>query len=163
MSTGYDLNFQVQLETDLPLPVARMQQAVEWILQVHDVAPATGISIVITDDSEIQRLNRQFRGINAPTDVLSFPDEPVPGEDEPYLGDLILALPYIQRRAGEEQHILSDELVLAVIHGALHLLGYDHDNAEHQSAMWNKQAEALRVMDVNIIVPRFEFPDEADD
>ncbi len=160
MSTRYDLNVQVQLETDLNLPTARLQRAIEWVLQVHHVAPITGISVVITDDGEIQRLNHQFRGIDAPTDVLSFPDEPVPGEDEPYLGDLILALPYIQHQAEEEQHTLSDELVLAVIHGALHLLGYDHDNAERQSEMWEKQAKALRAMDVNISVPRFEFPDE---
>jgi probable rRNA maturation factor len=162
MSTGmsYDLNFQVQLETDLALPTARMERAIEWVLQGHDVAPATGISVVIADDGEIRRLNQQFRGIDAPTDVLSFPNEPVPGEDEPYLGDLILALPYIQHQAEEEGHTLSDELVLVVIHGTLHLLGYDHDNAERQSDMWEKQAEALRVMDVNITVPRFEFPDE---
>jgi probable rRNA maturation factor len=163
MSAGYDLNVQVQLETDLDLPVARIRRATEWVLRAHDVAPATGISIVITDDSEVQHLNQQFRGIDAPTDVLSFPNEPVPGEDEPYLGDLILALPYIQHQAEEEQHTLSDEIVLAVIHGALHLLGYDHDNAERQSRMWEKQAEALHAMDVNISVPRFEFPDETGD
>jgi probable rRNA maturation factor len=163
MSAGYDLNVQVQLETDLELPVARMRRAVEWVLQAHDVAALTGISIVIADDGEVQRLNQQFRGIDAPTDVLSFPNEPVPGEDEPYLGDLILALPYIQHQAEEEGHTLSDELVLAVIHGTLHLLGYDHDNAEGQSKMWEKQAGALRAMNVNISVPRFEFPDETGD
>jgi probable rRNA maturation factor len=163
MSAGYDLNVQVQLEIGLDLPVARVRRAAEWVLRSHDVAPATGISIVITDDSEVQRLNQQFRGIDAPTDVLSFPNEPVPGEDEPYLGDLVLALPYIQHQAEEERHTLSDEIVLAVIHGALHLLGYDHDNAERQSKMWEKQAEALHAMDVDISVPRFEFPDETGD
>jgi probable rRNA maturation factor len=163
MSAGYDLNVQVQLETDLDLPVARIRRAAEWVLRAHDAAPETGISIVITDDSEVQRLNQQFRGIDAPTDVLSFPNEPVPGEDEPYLGDLVLALPYLQHQAEEEWHTLSDEIVLAVIHGALHLLGYDHDNAERQSKMWEKQAEALHAMDVDISVPRFEFPDETGD
>jgi probable rRNA maturation factor len=163
MSTQYDLNFQVRLETDPDLSVARLRRAIEWVLRAHGVAPVTGISVVITDDGEIQRLNQQFRGIDAPTDVLSFPNEPVPGEDEPYLGDLILALPYIRHQAEEEQHTLSDELVLAVIHGTLHLLGYDHDNVERQSKMWEKQAEALRAMDVNISVPRFEFSDETGD
>ena len=157
---GYDLNFLVQLDTDLDLPTARMQQAIEWVLQAQGVAPATGISIVITGDGEVRRLNQQFRGIDAATDVLSFQNEPVPGEDEPYLGDLILALPYIQHQAEDEQHTLSDELALAVIHGTLHLLGYDHDNAERQSVMWEKQSDALRALAVNITVPRFEFPDE---
>ncbi len=129
MSTGYDLNFQVQLETDLPLPVARMQQAVEWVLQAHDIAPATGISVVITDDERDSAVESPVpRNVDAPTDVLSFPDEPMPGEDEPYLGDLILsAAIYSASGRGREHHTLSDELVLAVIHGTLHLLGYDHD------------------------------------
>jgi probable rRNA maturation factor len=160
---GYDLNFHVRLETDLDLPAARMQRAIEWVLGAHGIATVAGISIVITDDGEIRRLNQQFRGVDAPTDVLSFLNDPVPGEDESYLGDLILALPYIQHRAKEDQHTLSDELVLAVIHGTLHLLGYDHDNAERQSNMWDKQAEALHAMDVNITVPRFEFSDKTGD
>jgi probable rRNA maturation factor len=163
MSKGYDLNFQVRLETDLDLPLARLRRAIEWVLRAHGVAPVTGISVVITDDGEIQRLNQQFRGMDAPTDVLSFPNEPMPGEDEPYLGDLILALPYIQHQAEEGQHTLSDELVLTVIHGTLHLLGYDHDNAKRQTEMWEKQAEALRAMDVDITVPRFEFSDGTGD
>jgi probable rRNA maturation factor len=115
--------------------------------------------VVITDDDEIQQMNRQYRGVDAPTDVLSFPNEPLPGEDEPYLGDLILSLPYIQRQAEAETHTLSDELSLAVIHGTLHLLGYDHDTPAHQDSMWERQAEALRALDVDIVVPWFEFPD----
>jgi probable rRNA maturation factor len=118
------------------------------------------MSIVITDDDKIQQLNRQFRGVDSPTDVLSFPDEPVPGEAEPYLGDLVLSLPYIQRQAAAEGHTLSDELVLGVVHGTLHLLGYDHDTPDNQNRMWAKQAEALLELGVNIIVPQFEFPDE---
>jgi probable rRNA maturation factor len=162
MSVGYDVNCQVQIETEWALPLARIQQAVEWVLRAHHVAPETGISIVITGDDEVRCLNRQFRDIDAPTDVLSFPDEPVPGEAEPYLGDLILSLPYIQRQAEADAHALPDELVLAVIHGTLHLLGYDHDTPARQAEMWAKQAEALRVMAVDIVVPLFEFPDEDD-
>jgi rRNA maturation RNase YbeY len=54
---------------------------------------------------------------------------------------------------------VSDELLLAVIHGTLHLLGYDHNNAEKQDEMWEAQAEALEEFGVTITVPRFEFPD----
>ncbi len=158
MSAGYDLNVQVLIHNDLSLPVDRLEKAVEWVLRAHDIAPGTGVSVVITDDDEIQQMNRQYRGVDAPTDVLSFPDEPLPGEAEPYLGDLILSLPYIQRQAAAENHTLSDELALAVIHGTLHLLGYDHDTRAHQDLMWARQAEALRAWDVQIVVPRFEFP-----
>jgi probable rRNA maturation factor len=118
-------------------------------------------------DDEIRHLNQQFRSVDAPTDVLSFPAEPemIPEDEEIedeglYLGDLLLALPYIQRQAESEQHSVSDELVLAVIHGTLHLLGYDHDTAENQSKMWAVQSEALKTMNVDIIVPLFEFDDD---
>lgn len=164
--TEYEVNIQVQIEDAGELPEARMQKAANWLLTAHDVKPGTGISIVLTNDDEIRQLNQQFRGIDSPTDVLSFPDDASsdPAEiQEPYLGDLILALPYIQRQASAEQHAVSDELVLAVIHGTLHLLGYDHDTAENQRAMWNKQSEALRVMGVKIDVPVFDFPDDSDE
>jgi probable rRNA maturation factor len=106
-------------------------------------------------------MNHQFRNVDGPTDVLSFPADPVPVPDEePYLGDLILALPYITRQAEVEGHSVSDEMVLAVVHGTLHLLGYDHDTAAHQTAMWAAQSKALQSMNVDIQVPEFEFPDE---
>jgi probable rRNA maturation factor len=155
--TRYDLNLLVQTESS-DLPEKRIADAVTWLLKMHHTAPGTGISVVITNDEEVRRLNQQFRGVNAPTDVLSFPADPVPEGEEPYLGDLILALPHIRRQAESEQHSVADELVLAVIHGTLHLLGYDHDTLEHQSAMWEIQAKALRVVGVKIIVPLFEFP-----
>ncbi len=160
----YAVEFQVNLETELTLPLDRLRRAVEWVLDQHDVSPQTGLSIVFTDDAEIRRLNQQFRAVDAPTDVLSFPaDEPLVPDDEeldPYLGDLVLALPYIQRQSQAERHNLDDELVLAVVHGTLHLLGYDHDTASHQAEMWALQSEALGVMDVSIQVPLFEFPDD---
>ena len=158
---GYELNIQIQTEADLELPLERIQWATESLLRTHGVAPGTGISIVITDDDEVRRLNRQFRAVDSPTDVLSFPADPplLPDDVEPYLGDLVLALPYIQRQAESERHTLADELTLAVIHGMLHLLGYDHDTVDHQSRMWAAQAKALQAAGVNITVPLFEFSD----
>jgi probable rRNA maturation factor len=164
MNVAYAVEFQVNLETELMLPVDRLQRAVEWVLDQHDVSPQTGLSVVFADDTEIRRLNQQFRAVDAPTDVLSFPaDEPlIPEEEEiePYLGDLVLAIPYIQRQAQAEQHALDDELVLAVVHGTLHLLGYDHDTVSNQAEMWAIQSEALGVMGVSIQVPLFEFPED---
>jgi probable rRNA maturation factor len=160
----YHMNVHLQLETDVVLPVDRLYRAVEWVLAKHDVKPGTGLSIVVGSDDDVRHLNRQYRAVDAPTDVLSFPADPSPVPDEePYLGDLILALPYIQRQADAEGHALSDVLVLTVIHGALHLLGYDHDMSDNQAAMWAVQAEALAALDVAITVPLFEFPAEDDD
>lgn len=143
---------------------ARIRTAVSWVLDFHEVEPQTEISVVITDDDTVQRLNRQFRDVDAPTDVLSFPaDFEAEDEDEPpYLGDLIVSLPAIRRQAEAEQHTVLDEVTLAVVHGTLHLLGYDHDSAANQEAMWDVQRRALRAMNVAIEVPYFEFPDDAD-
>ncbi len=108
---------------------------------------------------------RQYRQVDAPTDVLSFPAEgegPGALDEPPYLGDLIVALPTIERQAQNEGHNAEDELLLAVVHGSLHLLGYDHDTPEHQAAMWAIQDELLRSLGVAITVPLFDFPPDDD-
>ncbi|MBN1681536.1 MAG: rRNA maturation RNase YbeY [Anaerolineae bacterium] len=167
MSTesGYKIVIQIQLETQVELDKQRLQKTVEHVLISHTVACGTGVTVVIADDREVQRLNQQFRGVDAPTDALSFPSEPMPedvGDAEPYLGDLILALPTLQRQAEAEGHALIDELVLAVVHGTLHLLGYDHDNPQRQLVMWQAQEAALKSLGVTIIVPLFEFPPDSE-
>ena len=157
----YDLNLHMQLETDIDLPGERLYRAVAWVLHAHHIEPGTGLSVVVGTDEDVRHLNRQYRAIDAPTDVLSFTADPSPVPDvEPYLGDLILSLPYIQRQAAVEQHTVSDEVTMAVIYGTLHLLGYDHDTPEAQAAMWAAQADALTALDVAITVPLFEFPDD---
>ncbi len=159
--TGYDVQIVVQVEGDVELPLARLGEAVTWVLRKHAAAPGAGVSIVITSDEAVRELNRQYRGIDRPTDVLSFVADPlsVPDDDAVYLGDLILALPYIQRQAAAEGHAWEDEITLAVVHGALHLLGYDHDTPEHQARMWAAQAEALAALNVPITVREFTFDD----
>ena len=158
----FEIDIQVQVESSEELPVARIRQAVEWVLEAHRAAPGSGVTVVITTDEEVRRLNRQFRGVDRPTDVLSFEAGPplISEGAGPYLGDLVLGFPYIQGQAQAEQHAVSDELILAVIHGTLHLLGYDHDTAEHQSSMWSIQDRALQALGVTITVPRYEFPDD---
>jgi probable rRNA maturation factor len=108
-------------------------------------------------------VNRQFRGIDAPTDVLSFPadEPPIEIDDEPpYLGDLIIAYPYASEQAARQGHTLSDSLSLLVVHGTLHLLGYDHDTPEHRAEMWAAQDAALTALGISTaIVPALEGGD----
>jgi probable rRNA maturation factor len=88
----------------------------------------------------------------------------IAAELQPYLGDLIIALPYTQRRAAELGHALEDELILLVVHGTLHLLGYDHDTAENQARMWQKQAELLAQLGItDLNIPHFTFGDSCED
>jgi probable rRNA maturation factor len=157
------------------LPVERIEQVVTWVLSRHGVQPGMALTLVITDDETVRQLNAQYRGVDAPTDILSFPTEPLPenlrqemSEDGDegealYQGDLIVAYPYTLSHAEEAGHAMTDELALLAIHGALHLLGFDHDTAEHQQTMWAAQTEALAALGVLIDVPLFRFEDELDD
>ena len=146
-------------------PTGRVIDAIHNVLVRHEVEEGTAVTAVITDDEHVRSLNAEFRGVDAPTDILSFPADPLPEEIEgeaPYLGDLIIAYPYTLHEAAEAGHDIADELVLLVIHGTLHLLGYDHDNEEHQDRMWAEQAEALAAAGVAVEVPRFTFGDNVD-
>jgi len=154
------INFVVQMKPPERIPRTRLEQAVRWLVDRLGVSGAT-LSIVLTDDETVRALNRQYRSMDVPTDVLSFAavSEDRTGE-EADLGDLIIAVPYVARQAAAQGHTFSDELLLAAIHGTLHLLGFDHDSAQHEQAMWALQAEALAAADVHIEVPRF-FEDDA--
>ena len=150
----------IQNKANYPIDEIRLKQAVKYVLEQHNVSANTNLSIVFTDVIEIQKLNQQYRQIDAPTDVLSFPAEPLPEyleDDSSYLGDLIIAYPYAVAQAEKHQHDLSDSLCLLVIHGTLHLLGYDHDSFENRAQMWAVQAEILKMMDIDThIVPSLE-------
>lgn len=107
------------------------------------------VTVVVTTDEAVAELNEQYRDTKGPTDVLSFPaQDPTPGfvaapEMDTYLGDIIIALPYTKRQAERIGKPLRDELRLLAIHGALHLLGYDHAEQEEEAAMWAKQDAIL--------------------
>ena len=114
-------------------------------------------------------------GERGPTDVLSFPlhewsldgdrlshltdDDGVSPPGPLLLGDVVIDLDQALRQAAEGDWGVTEELVLLAIHGTLHLLGYDHDTAEHEEAMWAAQSEALAALGTAIDVPRFTFGD----
>jgi len=165
---AFEIDFQNNVDAP-DIPTARITAAISQILTAHRIPPDTSLTIVITDDDQVAALNEQFRGVAAPTDVLSFPaDDPLPPsewhtleESDLYLGDLLIAYPYTVHQAAELGHAIADELILLSIHGTLHLLGYDHDTPENQDAMWRVQHEALSGANVPIVVPRFTFDDPA--
>jgi len=90
------------------------------------------VTVLLTTDAAIRRLNRQFRGKNKATDVLSFPAE-FPGP-EPIAGDLAISVPTALRQAIERAHSLSTEIKVLILHGLLHLAGYDHETDAGQMA-----------------------------
>jgi probable rRNA maturation factor len=108
--------------------------------------PDRSLTLVVTDDAQVQSLNRDFLGIDEPTDVLSFPSgesAPDPDTGEIYLGDIIISYPRAQAQAEAGGHPIQQELQLLVVHGVLHLLGYDHAEEEEKAEMWAAQEAVL--------------------
>ncbi|MBN1596579.1 rRNA maturation RNase YbeY [candidate division FCPU426 bacterium] len=107
------------------------------------------ISVLLTDDKTIRRLNRKHRGENAPTDILTFglreqrrQEDPLPPHPE-YLGDLVVSLQTVQQQARQRGISAQEELEYVLVHGLLHLLGYDHANHVQQLRMEALQASML--------------------
>lgn len=108
------------------------------------------ISVTFVNDEEIQELNRTYRDKNQPTDVLSFPMyeadqvEIETFEDEPLLlGDIIISVPKAKEQAEEYNHSFERELGFLLVHGFLHLLGYDHGDEGAEKEMFSRQEEIL--------------------
>lgn len=115
------------------------------------------LSIVLTDDARLQELNRNYLGIDAPTDVLSFPaSETDPETGARYIGDILISIPRAQSQADAAGHVLESEVQLLVVHGVLHLLGHDHAEPEEKARMWKAQAETLESLGLGNIQIREE-------
>lgn len=109
------------------------------------------ISVALTTDEDIQQLNAQFRGIDRPTDVLSFEsDETDPESGIRYLGDIVISYPRALQQALEAGHPVNNELMLLTAHGVLHLLGYDHATPDAKKTMWSLQDLVLRKNHVHL-------------
>ena len=114
----------------------------------HQAAPdGAELSIVITDDDQMRSLNSQFRDIDSPTDVLSFPADFYDPENEAtYLGDIIISYPLAVNQAEIGGHAVIQEVQLLVVHGLLHLLGYDHFDQTQKTEMWAIQRDILQIL-----------------
>lgn len=107
--------------------------------------PVRELTLQLSTVEKVQDLNRRFRAVDRPTDVLAFPSGEEPQESgSPYLGDIIIAVPKAAEQAAEQRHSLQDELILLTIHGLLHLLGFDHDSPTQKQEMWRAQDEILK-------------------
>ena len=136
---------------------SRLVAGLNAAARLHGLTEQTEVDITIVDDEEIHRLNREYRDVDRPTDVLSFAlDEG--GEDEPelldaleehLLGDIIISAETAQRQGEEFGHGLTREVVYLAVHGLLHLLGYDHMTEEDKVIMRAKEEEALREIELS--------------
>ncbi len=146
---------------------ARLQTAAATTLAQQQAPAGATLTIVVTSDEEVTTLNRTYRSIDAPTDILSFPADVPPvdpagsADEAAYLGDLVIAYPYATAQAAREGHDLTHSLMLLVVHGTLHLLGYDHDTPARRAEMWAAQEHALQALNIPLaIVPALENYDD---
>jgi probable rRNA maturation factor len=101
------------------------------------------VSLSIVDDREMHELNLRYRGVDRTTDVLSFPLEEERPKEPCLLGDIIVSAPRAQQQAQEYGHSLLREMSFLVVHGTLHLLGYDHMTPAEDAEMQRLQEEVL--------------------
>jgi len=147
-----------------PVDANKLAAAAATVMGAHECKDSAGVSVRVTGNEEIQALNRQYRSVDRPTDVLSFPAErpPLPPDalaeaETHYLGDVVIAYPYTSTQAAQLGHAPDDHLVLMVVHGVLHLLGYDHDTPQRRATMWEAQAHSLQALGVPLaVVPALE-------
>ena len=158
-----EISIPEEFRNRLPRPLLRTA-----VLQTLDAAMPNQpcqVSLAFCDDATIRRLNREYRGADQVTDVLAFSSQhpgPWQGEGEtsterqsyadpfisppeepPHLGEVIISYPQAQRQAAEAGHGVERETALLVVHGVLHLLGYDHHEAEDRALMWGLQDNVL--------------------
>ncbi|MBQ5832273.1 MAG: rRNA maturation RNase YbeY [Selenomonadales bacterium] len=126
----------------------RIIEVLEETARVHEVDDLAEVSLMFTDDETIHEMNREYRGIDRPTDVLSFAleegeeEEIYGGPEENLLGDIIISVETATRQAEEYGHSVEREMAFLALHGMLHLLGYDHMEEEERQEM-RAQEEAI--------------------
>ncbi|WP_456296050.1 rRNA maturation RNase YbeY [Vibrio sp. AK197] len=140
-----ELDLQLAVETELGLPQA--DQVQRWleaaILPIKDEAEVT---VRIVDSEESQSLNRDYRGKDKPTNVLSFPFEAPPGIELSLLGDLVICRQVVEKEADEQQKPLISHWAHMVVHGSLHLLGYDHIEDDDAEVMESLESKIMQEM-----------------
>ena len=132
-------NFPAELEFDAKLP-ATVERAAVKVGELYGLDSAE-VSVTLTDNVYIHELNKKYRGIDRPTDVLSFAlnegDEPevFDGPEVNVLGDIIISVERAEEQASEYGHSVEREIAFLTVHGMLHLLGYDHMEEEDRKEM----------------------------
>lgn len=138
MAMMLDIVFSADTEKeyDWEFLKSTVQTAAEGTLSHMNVDRECQLSVTFTDNSGIWEMNKQFRGVDRPTDVLSFPmytftEEDMPSDEGPILlGDMVLSVERAEEQAEEYGHSLKREVAFLTVHSMLHLLGYDHETSE---------------------------------
>ncbi len=133
-------NNQDQYPVDLPQFQSQVAQILENLEEME-----CELSLLLTDDAEIRRLNKTYRSLDQATDVLSFPqdEEAVNESGETLLGDVVISVETAIRQAEDHDLSFNEELILLAIHGILHLLGYDHERSPQDARVMKETTQTI--------------------
>jgi len=158
MMTAYmEINVLIDEAFEGYLEVNWLQRTAEQVLIAQGVGSGVELGVVITGQERVQQLNRNYRGKDEPTDVLAFymlpeltaeagaefPSFVTPPDGISHLGEVIISYPQAVIQAEEHGHSTKREIIVLIIHGILHLLGYEHDKPELKRQMATREAEIL--------------------
>ena len=148
-----ELNVLIDEDLGGDLEVSWLQSIAQQVLVAQGVGAEVEMGLVIATQQRVQQLNRDYLGRDEPTDVLAFSTREEIGADLPpfvpptngvlHLGEVIISYPQAVIQAEEHQHSVKKELAILIIHGVLHLLGYEHDKPELKRQMRAREAEIL--------------------
>ncbi len=136
-----------------------LAKTLESTLDLSDDGKLFAVSLVIADDETLQRLNLEYRGIDEPTDVLSFllwddcdsttnisGEFVYPTTNFKKYGEIVISYPRAIYQARQRKHTVKSEIGMLMVHGILHLMGYDHDRFDNEIEMWSRQEELLATL-----------------
>lgn len=141
----------ILLEQREPL-TAMLSQAIEEAIRLCDGPEEAEVSLMLVDDQRIHALNLEYRGVDRPTDVLSFAlqeetdEEPDAVFEDDMLGDIVISAERAREQAKEYGHSFEREIVYLAVHGTLHLLGYDHEEESERQEMRSKEEEVMALL-----------------
>jgi len=147
-----DIEILVAAELRGPIDGGWVKKIIRQVLKDEGVAPPYEVSLLVTDSATVKQLNRDYRGVDEPTDVLAFcmllqreadSSFALPPDGVTRLGEVIISYPQAVEQAKEQGHSPKRELALLVIHGILHLLGYDHEEPKEENKMRERERQLL--------------------
>lgn len=146
------INIKINPRLKINLEPSLVEKACQITLKETNTDAAPDLSVVITDNPQIRKLNKKFRKIDTESDVLSFPSYEIdPDTGKGYLGDIIISYTQALKQASLSNQPIENELQLLTIHGVLHLIGFDHTTQEDKTRMWEVQDKVLRILGITDI------------
>ncbi|MFC1930596.1 rRNA maturation RNase YbeY [Chloroflexota bacterium] len=156
-----EINILIDGEFEECPEISWLQEVVEQVLVAQGTSPDAELSLVITGQERVQELNKCYRDKDAPTDVLAFymvpeveqietgsPHFIAPPDGVLHLGEVIISYPQAVIQAQEQRHSIKKEITILIIHGVLHLLGYDHEKPEQGHEMRAEEEKILNSIEV---------------